>query len=138
MSFEKQLKEVFDIDIWQLKSQYKPIEILDDTPKVYEASSSEQDTQNEPQLVYSNDQDSTKLVNIFVSGTKYLSFYKNVAKALFSKSKVNIYSSISNNFTREYDGINLFQDDFMLDGADILSTKNKKYILSKLYPYADH
>lgn len=137
MSFEKQLKEVFDIDIWELKSQYQPAEISDNMSKVCEASSSEQNTQNEPQLLYSNGKDSSKLINVFVSDATFLIFYKNIANALFLKSKVNIYSYTCNSSIQEYAGINLFQDDFTLNGVAMLSTSNKKYILSKLYPHAD-
>ena len=135
MSFDKYLKDIFDIDIWQLKSKYKQEQQV--------STESHNTTLNNPKaiqedvhkLLYSSDNNSEKIINIFISDTAKLVFFKNVSNSLFFKSKVNIYQS--SQLSSNNDGINLYDNDFISKAYDLLSIENKRYILTKLYDYAD-
>jgi len=150
MSFENEIKQVFDIDIWQLKPQYSQeksndIEALD-TPDAVEVKATVQtDVDNNPvvihtnELAYSNDIASEKVVNIFIDKSFNLNFLKNITEKLFFKSKVNIYyGSTTNSKSIDEKGVlAINQDDFISQEHSLLSVENKKYILEKLYQYAD-
>ena len=150
MNFENEIKQVFDIDIWQLKSQYSQenpndMEALD-TPDAVEVKTTVQiDVDNSPviihtnELAYSNDIASEKAVNIFIDKSFNLSFLKNITEKLFFKSKVNIYygSATNSNATDQKGALAINQGDFISQEHSLLSVENKKHILEKLYQYAD-
>ncbi|MWY56062.1 chloroquine resistance protein, partial [Francisella tularensis] len=59
------------------------------------------------------------------------------ANSLFFNSKVSIYKSNDISSFEKLGGINLNEKDLFTNNIDLLSIQNKKYILSKLYKYAD-
>lgn len=137
MSFEQQLKDVFDIDIWDLKPQYKIAEPQENIEIQEEVSINDnQPVMDKSQLLYSNGKESSKIINIFIKNTANIAFYKNIFNSLFFESKVNFYQT-NNASLDECDGINFFEEDFILRDVELLSVQSKKYILSKLYEHAD-
>ncbi|ORU24315.1 chloroquine resistance protein, partial [Francisella tularensis subsp. holarctica] len=75
--------------------------------------------------------------NILISTKLNLTFLKNIANSLFFNSKVSIYKSNDISSFEKLGGINLNEKDLFTNNIDLLSIQNKKYILSKLYKYAD-
>ncbi|AJC49171.1 chloroquine resistance protein [Allofrancisella guangzhouensis] len=134
MSFEKELKDVFDIDIWCLKDKYsssnqttkQDLSVVVDPIKKENLDS---------KFIYSNNVDSDRFVNIFVSEDLNLNFLRNVIQSLFFNSRVNIYETSKN--LDQQGAINIYQKDFISDEFELLSVESKKYILQKLYQYAD-
>lgn len=137
MSFESQLKDVFDIDIWQLKSQYMPIKDDNLADNIKVNVNSDKTTQITPEILYSNDIDSHKAINIFISDSSSINFYKNIAASLFFKSKVNIYSYQPLTDLENINSINITDKELLKDGVDLFSLESKRNILEKLYQYAD-
>ncbi|AIT08639.1 hypothetical protein LO80_00710 [Candidatus Francisella endociliophora] len=137
MNFENQLQEVFDIDLWELKEQYKPCK-----SESLVVAEEQKETQNEeaviePQLLYSNEKNSSKLINFFISDTLNINLYKNIAANLFFNSQINIFHSEIDPVLDKYKGINILEKDLIIKDTDLLSIQSKKNILSKLYEYAD-
>ncbi|MFV9973006.1 MAG: chloroquine resistance protein [Francisella endosymbiont of Hyalomma asiaticum] len=138
MSFVSQIEEVFGVDVWELKPQYK---------KAMQQNQATNDTQqqdeiiavnpNNLELIYSNEVKSSKIINILLSAKLNLAFLKNIANSLFLNLKVSIYKSNDISFFEKLEGINLSEKDLLNDNTELLSIQNKKYILSKLYEYAD-
>ena len=149
MNFENDIKQIFDIDIWQLKPQYSQeksnsMEDLDisDTSEIKGAVQIDIDNSliiHTNELAYCNDIASQKVVNIFIDKSFNLNFLKNIAKKIFYKSKVNIYygNATDSNATDDNGALVINQGDFISQEHSLLSIDNKKYILEKLYPYAD-
>ncbi|ORU65454.1 chloroquine resistance protein, partial [Francisella tularensis subsp. holarctica] len=79
----------------------------------------------------------SKIINILISTKLNLTFLKNIANSLFFNSKVSIYKSNDISSFEKLGGINLNEKDLFTNNIDLLSIQNKKYILSKLYKYAD-
>ncbi|GAB4224415.1 MAG: hypothetical protein Kow0076_7100 [Francisella sp.] len=129
MDFFSQVEEVFDIDIWELKPQYK-----NNQPN--KTTNNEKNNNGSLQLIYSNNITRSKIVNFLMYTDINLNFIKNIANSLFYNSKVNIYKLNDNSFV-EIKGINISEKDLFIDRDNFLSIKNKKHILSKLYKYAD-
>ncbi len=134
MSFAKELENVFDIDIWELKPEYKP-QIDTDTTKISIASDIVPCIVSDT-LIYTNNSSSSKVINIVISNDSQVTFVKVVSKQLFSKSRVNIYKHMNNSSSVD-NSINILSSEFINDDLDLLGVANKKYILEKLYPYAD-
>lgn len=144
MSFDKELQDIFGIDVWLVKPHFKKTDeekidseqlIKIEEPQVENVKTGAVDDSNdiETKLIYSNDNQSSKIINIFISEDHNLNFVKNICEKLFYKSCANIYigqHSCENN-------INIDFKDCLLKDNDVLSTSNKEYILSKLYQYAD-
>ena len=151
MNFENELKQVFDIDIWQLKPQFSQekfngIEGLDISDTIEIKATVQTDIDNNfiahthtDELVYCNDIISEKVINLFIEESLNINFLKNITEKLFYKSMVNIYigSSTNSKFTCEKGTLVIHQSDFVSQEYSLLSIENKKYILEKLYPYAD-
>ena len=147
MSFENELKQVFNIDIWQIKPQFlqknsNEIETLGaETSDTVEIKATE-DTKNieivNP-LAYCNDVVSDRVINFFIDQSFNLNFLKNIIDKLFYKSKVNIYygSSTNDKVANEKGVLVINQNDFISAEHSLLSVESKKYILEKLYQYAD-
>ncbi|QIW10272.1 chloroquine resistance protein [Francisella sp. LA112445] len=143
MSFENQLSDIFDLDIWELKPQYKSSNQLQTD---FESSAinleesmtnpkEEVDTSRE--LIYTNNVDNNKIINIFIQSDLNIQFLNNVVDSLFYNSKVSIFKVQSTDIQLDSNEVNLFEEEFILDKGDLLSIQNKKHILSKLYEYAD-
>lgn len=145
MSFESQLSDIFDLDIWELKPQYKQYKQLnhsqadnDDHQKPLETIiDTKQEQINAKELIYTNEIASSKVINLYLENNFNINFFKNVMSSLFFNSKVNIYKIQSSDFQNDENDINLFEKDFTTNSNNLLSAKNKKDILSKLYKYAD-
>ncbi|ASG68038.1 hypothetical protein fh0823_05400 [Francisella halioticida] len=141
MSFESQLGDIFDLDIWELKSQYKSLNHLQTDSKPTKPkefiSAIEQKQVSSEKLIYTNNIDSNKTINIFLANKPNVRFLKNIVDNLFFNSKVNVYKVQSLGLRNDHDEINLFEKDFIADNGNILSVESKKYILSKLHKYAD-
>jgi hypothetical protein len=152
MSFENELKQVFNIDIWQIKPQFSQEKhsALEDFSDIKTLKTVEKiDTILESkvndnflfttELVYCNDMSSDRVINFFIDQSFNLNFLKNIIDKLFYKSKVNIYygSSANSKLADESDALVINQDDFISQEHSLLSVENKKHILEKLYQYAD-
>ena len=147
MNFENELKQVFDIDIWQLKPQFSQensnevatleVEISDvvDVKTIEDAP----DIEIVNQLVYCNDVASDRVVNFFIEESFNLNFLKNIVEKVFYKSKVSIYygNSLNSKAVNVRGALVINQDDFISAEHSLLSVESKKYILEKLYQYAD-
>ncbi len=95
MSFENELKQVFNIDIWQIKPQFlqknsNEIETLGaETSDTVEIRATE-DTESIEivnSLAYCNDVVSDKIINFFIDQSFNLNFLKNIIDKLFYKIK---------------------------------------------------
>ncbi|APD50542.1 chloroquine resistance protein [Francisella hispaniensis] len=137
MSFVSQIEEVFGVDIWELKPQYKIAQQNQTINDVRQQEEVITEHQNHLQLIYSNEVTSSKIINILTSAKMNLTFLKNIANSIFFNSKVSIYKSNNISSFEELEGINLNEKDLLSNNNDLLSIQNKKYILSKLYEYAD-
>ncbi|QIV96199.1 hypothetical protein EDC55_10112 [Allofrancisella inopinata] len=140
MDFEKELKEVFDIDIWNLKDKYssnsqKSKQELSSVTTVVTKKRFFVDAKLDNKPIYSNNIDSDRVINIYISEELSINFLKNVIESLFFKSKVNMYK-VSKSLDQQA-AINICQKDFILNEFELLSVESKKYILQKLYQYAD-
>ncbi|WP_150468256.1 chloroquine resistance protein [Francisella sp. SYW-9] len=143
MSFENQLSDIFDLDIWELKPQYKSssqsqADFENNTINSEESIVSlKQEVDVTKELVYTNSIDSNKIINIFIQKDLNIQFLNNIVDGLFFNSKVSIFRVQSSDIQLESKEVNLFEKDFILDSDKLLSVQNKKYILSKLYEHAD-
>ncbi|API86890.1 hypothetical protein [Francisella uliginis] len=143
MSFENQLSDIFDLDIWELKPQYKSSNQLQTDNENSNVNLEEitvdlkQNSLISRELVYTNNIDSNKIINIFIENDLNTNFLNNIVDNLFFNSKVSIFRIQSTDFQTDLNEINLFEKDFILEGSNLLSTQNKKHILAKLYEYAD-
>ena len=137
MSFVNPIEEIFGVDIWELKPKYKTQQQNQTTNDVRQQEEVIIEDQSHLQLIYSNEVTSSKIINIITSAKMNLTFLKNIANSLFFNSKVSIYKSNDISYFEKLEGINLSEKDLISDNNDLLSIQNKKYILSKLYEYAD-
>ena len=137
MSFVSQIEEVFGVDVWELKPQYKAMQQNQATNDTQQQDEIITVNPNHLELIYSNEVTSSKIINILLSAKLNLAFLKNIANSLFLNSKVSIYKSNDISFFEKLEGINLSEKDLLSDNTGLLSIQNKKYILSKLYEYAD-
>ncbi len=150
MNFENELKQVFDIDIWQLKPQFyqekhrnldikdvESLENIDDTMIVETLTADNSLAYHD--LVYSNKISSDKVINFIIQKSISLTFLKNIIEKLFYKSKVCIYyaSSTNDKVANENGALVINQEDFIQQDYKLFSVESKKYILEKLYQYAD-
>lgn len=145
MSFDKELQDIFGVDIWFIKPSFKKdsnarpinntfIEVdTQTTDKKTKHTLVEGSPKIDSKLIYTNENASSKIINVFISDQEHLSFVKNICDKLFYKSLVNIYigtQHIDNN-------ININFDDCLFVDKEVLSVANKKNILESLYQYAD-
>ena len=137
MSFISQIEEVFGVDVWELKPQYKAMQQNQATNDTQQQDEIITVNPNHLELIYSNEVTSSKIINILLSAKLNLAFLKNIANSLFFNLKVSIYKSNDISFFEKLEGINLSEKDLLNDNTELLSIQNKKYILSKLYEYAD-
>ncbi|AJI67695.1 hypothetical protein CH68_1105 [Francisella tularensis subsp. holarctica] len=137
MSFASQIEEIFGVDIWELKPQYKTLQQNQTTNDVQQQNKIITADLNDLELIYTNEITSSKIINILISTKLNLTFLKNIANSLFFNSKVSIYKSNDISSFEKLGGINLNEKDLFTNNIDLLSIQNKKYILSKLYKYAD-
>ncbi|MFV9930978.1 MAG: chloroquine resistance protein [Francisella endosymbiont of Hyalomma asiaticum] len=137
MSFVSQIEEVFGVDVWELKPQYKAMQQNQATNDTQQQNKIIVVNPNYLELIYSNEVKSSKIINILLSAKLNLAFLKNIANSLFLNLKVSIYKSNDISFFEKLEGINLSEKDLLNDNTELLSIQNKKYILSKLYEYAD-
>ena len=137
MSFVSQIEEVFGVDVWELKPQYKAMQQNQATNDTQQQDEIIVVNPHHLELIYSNEVKSSKIINIFLSAKLNLAFLKNIANSLFLNLKVSIYKSNDISFFEKLEGINLSEKDLLNDNTELLSIQNKKYILSKLYEYAD-
>ncbi|AHH46445.1 chloroquine resistance marker protein [Francisella tularensis subsp. holarctica PHIT-FT049] len=137
MSFASQIEEIFGVDIWELKPQYKTSQQNQTTNDVQQQNEIITADLNDLELIYTNEITSSKIINILISTKLNLTFLKNIANSLFFNSKVSIYKSNDISSFKKLGGINLNEKDLFTNNIDLLSIQNKKYILSKLYKYAD-
>ncbi|MFV9924478.1 MAG: chloroquine resistance protein [Francisella endosymbiont of Hyalomma scupense] len=137
MSFVSQIEEVFGVDVWELKPQYKAMQQNQATNDTQQQDEIIAVNPNHLELIYSNEVKSSKIINILLSAKLNLAFLKNIANSLFLNLKVSIYKSNDISFFEKLEGINLSEKDLLNDNTELLSIQNKKYILSKLYEYAD-
>ncbi|MED7819815.1 MULTISPECIES: chloroquine resistance protein [unclassified Francisella] len=141
MNFEDQLRDVFDLDIWELKPQYKTIHKsqlgINDYQETLEVIEDEPEHLDNKSLIYTNNIESNKVINIFLVNNLNLEFLKNITESLFFNSKVNLYKIESLDLQDISNEINLFEKDFIINASDLLSYQSKKNILSQLYKYAD-
>lgn len=138
MSFVSQIEEVFGVDVWELKPQYKAMQQNQATNDTQQQDEIIAVKPNHLELIYSNEIKSSKIINILLSAKLNLAFLKNIANSLFLNLKVSIYKSNDISFFEKLEGINLSEKDLLNDNTELLSIQNKKYILSKLYDeYAD-
>ncbi|ABK89832.1 chloroquine resistance protein [Francisella tularensis subsp. novicida] len=137
MSFASQIEEIFGVDIWELKPQYKTLQQNQTTKDAQQQNEVITADLNDLELIYTNEITSSKIINILTSTKLNLTFLKNIANSLFFNSKVNIYKSNDISSFEKLGGINFNEKDLFTDNIELLSIQNKKYILSKLYEYAD-
>ncbi|APC95831.1 chloroquine resistance protein [Francisella tularensis subsp. novicida] len=137
MSFVSQIEEIFGVDIWKLKPQYKTSQQNQTTNDAQQQNEVITADLNDLELIYTNEITSSKIINILTSTKLNLTFLKNIANSLFFNSKVSIYKSNDISSFEKLEGINLNEKDLFTDNIELLSIQNKKYILSKLYEYAD-
>ncbi|EDZ91433.1 hypothetical protein [Francisella tularensis] len=137
MSFASQIEEIFGVDIWELKPQYKTSQQNQTTNDAQQQNEVITADLNDLELIYTNEITSSKIINILTSTKLNLTFLKNIANSLFFNSKVNIYKSNDISSFEKLGGINFNEKDLFTDNIELLSIQNKKYILSKLYEYAD-
>ncbi|AJI73677.1 conserved hypothetical protein [Francisella tularensis subsp. novicida GA99-3548] len=137
MSFASQIEEIFGVDIWELKPQYKISQQNQTTNDAQQQNEVITADLNDLELIYTNEITSSKIINILTSTKLNLTFLKNIANNLFFNSKVSIYKSNDISSFEKLEGINLNEKDLFTDDIELLSIQNKKYILSKLYEYAD-
>lgn len=137
MSFASQIEEIFGVDIWELKPQYKTSQQNQTTNDAQQQNEIITADLNDSELIYTNEITSSKIINILISTKLNLTFLKNIANSLFFNSKVSIYKSNDISSFEKLGGINLNEKDLFTNNIDLLSIQNKKYILSKLYKYAD-
>ncbi|AJI54177.1 hypothetical protein [Francisella philomiragia] len=136
MDFVRQLEDVFGIDIWELKPEYRftqQIETQTITEKLVDAESSGKNLE----IVYTNEVDSPKIINILLTDKLDISFLKQIVTNLFFKSNVCIYKTNNINSFHSLEGINIAENDFISNDYKLLDIQNKKTILSNLYKYAD-
>ncbi|MWX61492.1 chloroquine resistance protein, partial [Francisella tularensis] len=133
MSFASQIEEIFGVDIWELKPQYKTSQQNQTTNDVQQQNKIITADLNDLELIYTNEITSSKIINILISTKLNLTFLKNIANSLFFNSKVSIYKSNDISSFEKLGGINLNEKDLFTNNIDLLSIQNKKYILSKLY-----
>lgn len=141
MSFENELKQVFDIDIWQLKPQFSQqraseIQASNISEIIETAIAVETTIKEDRELVYFNGVTSEKVIKFFIDESFNLNFLKNIVEKLFYESKVSVYYGDSD-LTAEKDVLVINQNDFISSEYSLLSLENKKYVLEKLYQYAD-
>lgn len=143
MSFENELKQVFDIDIWLLKPQFQQKKEATEVLKTDNSSSATNSKKaketNTCELIYCNNLTSDRTINFVIDKPFNLNFLKNIIEKLFYKSKVSVYyaNSINTNLTAAANDLVIYQNDFISLEYNLLSIESKKYILKKLYHYAD-
>jgi hypothetical protein len=143
MSFESQLSDIFDLDIWELKPQYKSstqsqADFENSTINLEESmTNSKQEVDASRELVYTNNVDSNRIINIFIQSDINIKFLNNITDSLFFDSKLSIFRVPSTDIQLDSNEVNLFEEEFILDKDDLLSIQNKKHIQSKLYEYSD-
>ncbi|MBK2258871.1 chloroquine resistance protein [Francisella philomiragia] len=136
MDFVRQLEDIFGIDVWELKPEYRftqQIETQIITEKLEDTKSLEKSLE----IIYSNEVDSHKIINILLTDKLDISFLKQIVTNLFFKSNVCIYKTNNINSFHSLEGINLAENDFISNDYKLLDIQNKKAILSNLYKYAD-
>ncbi len=145
MLFDKNISEVFGIDVWQLKPEYSSKIDIDDSmvesveETIMEAKIendvSEKSTKPVSDILYSNNVNSSKKISIYISTDESLDLFKEVTLKMFYKSSVNIYS---NNTQKDSAlGITISGKDIVKDFSEVNSLENKKSIFTKCYEYAD-
>ncbi|NDT65812.1 chloroquine resistance protein, partial [Francisella tularensis subsp. holarctica] len=128
MSFASQIEEIFGVDIWELKPQYKTSQQNQTTNDVQQQNKIITADLNDLELIYTNEITSSKIINILISTKLNLTFLKNIANSLFFNSKVSIYKSNDISSFEKLGGINLNEKDLFTNNIDLLSIQNKKYI----------
>ncbi|MBN3685334.1 chloroquine resistance protein, partial [Francisella tularensis subsp. holarctica] len=127
MSFASQIEEIFGVDIWELKPQYKTSQQNQTTNDVQQQNKIITADLNDLELIYTNEITSSKIINILISTKLNLTFLKNIANSLFFNSKVSIYKSNDISSFEKLGGINLNEKDLFTNNIDLLSIQNKKY-----------
>ncbi|AFJ43442.1 hypothetical protein [Francisella orientalis] len=136
MDFVRQLEDIFGIDVWELKPEYRftqQIETQTITEKLVDVEPSGKNLE----IVYTNEVDSSKIINILLTDKLDISFLKQIVTNLFFKSNVCIYKTNNINSFYSLEGVNLAENDFISNDYKLLDIQNKKTILSNLYKYAD-
>ncbi|MEY8701671.1 chloroquine resistance protein [Francisella philomiragia] len=136
MDFVRQLEDVFGIDIWELKPEYKSTQQIE-TQTITEKLEDTKPLEKSLEVIYSNEVESSKIINILLSDKLEISFLKQITNNLLFNSNVYIYKSDNVNNFYDLDGINLTEKDFINNDCELLDIQNKKAILSNLYKYAD-
>ncbi|NDR89599.1 chloroquine resistance protein, partial [Francisella tularensis subsp. holarctica] len=111
MSFASQIEEIFGVDIWELKPQYKTSQQNQTTNDVQQQNKIITADLNDLELIYTNEITSSKIINILISTKLNLTFLKNIANSLFFNSKVSIYKSNDISSFEKLGGINLNEKD---------------------------
>lgn len=136
MDFVRQLEDIFGIDVWELKPEYKSTQQIETQP-ITEKLEDTKPLEKSLEVIYSNEVESSKIINILLSDKLEISFLKQITNNLLFNSNVYIYKSDNVNNFYDLDGINLTEKDFINDDCELLDIQNKKAILSNLYKYAD-
>ncbi|MBK2114098.1 chloroquine resistance protein, partial [Francisella orientalis] len=92
MDFVRQLEDIFGIDVWELKPEYRftqQIETQTITEKLVDVEPSGKNLE----IVYTNEVDSSKIINILLTDKLDISFLKQIVTNLFFKSNVCIYKT---------------------------------------------
>ncbi|QLE78347.1 hypothetical protein FLM55_00780 [Francisella sp. Scap27] len=144
MSFDNEIQEIFDIDVWLIKPTFvekdkKELDLIKSEPKESQLPDIKIEPINktktiESRLIYSTKNESSKIINIFIAEEKNISFIKNICEKLFYNSSTNIYVG---EYQARDNNINIDFKNCLLDDKEILSIASKKHILEKLYQYAD-
>lgn len=136
MSFNQDIHDIFDIDIWCLKDSYKNNVTLESkNSDVVETNVTKSESKYD--LLLSIDNDSDKLINFFISDINVLNLIKKISTAMFYNSKVCIYGYNNLPDLNDIEGINIVDKNFIADYSTILSVDSKKEIFKKLYEYSD-
>lgn len=94
MSFVSQIEEVFGVDIWELKPQYKIAQQNQTINDVRQQEEVITEHQNHLQLIYSNEVTSSKIINILTSAKMNLTFLKNIINSIFLIQKLVFINQI--------------------------------------------
>lgn len=76
MSFASQIEEIFGVDIWELKPQYKTSQQNQTTNDVQQQNEIITADLNDLELIYTNEITSSKIINILISTKLNLTFLK--------------------------------------------------------------
>lgn len=125
MDFVRQLEDIFGIDVWELKPEYRftqQIETQTITEKLVDVEPSGKNLE----IVYTNEVDSSKIINILLTDKLDISFLKQIVTNLFFKSNVCIYKTNNINSFYSLEGVNLAENDFISNDYKLLDIQNKK------------